>query len=131
MSVHLSQGQLQQLRELLESERRRILGRHTESLEEVDREPQDTLDDATQEVSRRDELALSDHDRAHFFEIEAALRRMADGSYGLCEETDEPIPFARLLAQPTTRFTVEAQESVEDEAAREGLTSPTDDDSSY
>jgi DnaK suppressor protein len=36
-------------------------------------------------------------------EINAALRRINDGSYGLCEQCGAPIPFARLQAMPTAR----------------------------
>jgi DnaK suppressor protein len=43
-------------------------------------------------------------------EIEAALERLKTGDYGWCEETGEPIPVARLHANPVARTTVEAQE---------------------
>ncbi|MCA9712379.1 MAG: TraR/DksA C4-type zinc finger protein, partial [Myxococcales bacterium] len=59
------------------------------------------------------------HHDARLREVEAALQRMDDGTYGICEETDEPIPFARLHAEPTTRYTVEALELLEQEHARE------------
>ena len=42
--------------------------------------------------------------------IEAALRRIEDGSYGYCEETDEPITLARLEARPIATLSLEAQE---------------------
>jgi len=38
------------------------------------------------------------------------LRRIQDGSYGYCEDTGEPIGLARLLARPTTKLCLEAQE---------------------
>ena len=63
-------------------------------------------------------IRVSDHDRMHLVEIEAALARMDDGTYGICEETGDPIPFARLLLEPTTRYTVEALEVIEDERRR-------------
>ena len=53
-------------------------------------------------------------------EIEAALARMNEGTYGYCEETEEPIPFARLTHAPETRWSVEAQELREATAARDG-----------
>ena len=43
---------------------------------------------------------------------------MSDGSYGECEESGDPIPFGRLLAEPTSRYTVEAQELLESEDTR-------------
>lgn len=50
-------------------------------------------------------------------EIEAALRRMQEGTYGLCETTGRPIPRARLEALPCARTTVEAQAAAEKAAA--------------
>jgi DnaK suppressor protein len=43
-------------------------------------------------------------------EIDAALARIEDGSYGWCEETGEPIGLARLQARPVATLCVEAQE---------------------
>ena len=47
-------------------------------------------------------------------QIEQALARIDNGSYGYCEDTGEPIDLRRLEAQPTATLTTEAQ------AAREG-----------
>lgn len=43
-------------------------------------------------------------------EIEAALKRMETGDYGICEETGEDIEEKRLLAIPWTKFSVEGAE---------------------
>ncbi|TXF11544.1 RNA polymerase-binding protein DksA [Pelomicrobium methylotrophicum] len=42
-------------------------------------------------------------------EIEAALRRIDSGEYGWCEETGEPIGLQRMIANPLSRFSLEAQ----------------------
>jgi len=42
--------------------------------------------------------------------IDAALRRLEDGSYGFCEETGEPISLKRLDARPIATLSIEAQE---------------------
>jgi DnaK suppressor protein len=47
------------------------------------------------------------------FEVQEALKRLSDGSYGVCEETEEPIGFKRLAAQPWTRLSLEAQQDLE------------------
>ena len=39
----------------------------------------------------------------------------------MCEETGDPIPFARLLLEPTTRYTVDALEGIERERARDAV----------
>ncbi len=50
-------------------------------------------------------------------EIDAALRRIRDGSYGRCEATGQAIPLARLFVLPWTRFCRAAAERIE--AARQ------------
>lgn len=44
--------------------------------------------------------------RHHLAEIDAALVRVADGSYGICEVCGQPIPSGRLEARPTSRTCV-------------------------
>jgi RNA polymerase-binding transcription factor DksA len=44
--------------------------------------------------------------RHHLDEIDAALARVADGSYGICEVCGQPIPSGRLEARPTSRTCV-------------------------
>jgi len=44
------------------------------------------------------------------YEVDAALLRWRDGTYGICESTGEQIPADRLRALPWTRFTREAAE---------------------
>ena len=47
--------------------------------------------------------------------IESALRRLKDGTYGFCEETSEPIGLKRLIARPVATLSIEAQEAHERE----------------
>ena len=46
-------------------------------------------------------------------EIEAAIKRIKDGTYGICEHTQQPINRERLVAVPFTRFTAAAMKEVE------------------
>jgi len=46
-------------------------------------------------------------------EIDAALRRLEEGTYGLCEVCGRPIPDERLAANPTARYDIEHQRVVE------------------
>jgi DnaK suppressor protein len=50
--------------------------------------------------------ALVRQARRHLSEIDAALDRVAAGTYGLCETCGQPIPVARLEARPTARVCV-------------------------
>ena len=54
--------------------------------------------------------ALRDRQRKLIAKIDAALRRIEDGSYGFCEETGEPISLKRLDARPIATLSIEAQE---------------------
>ena len=54
----------------------------------------------TANVDREMDLHLSAQARATIVEIDRALEKIEDGSYGLCEQCHEPIPDARLQALP-------------------------------
>jgi RNA polymerase-binding transcription factor DksA len=41
--------------------------------------------------------------------IENARERIREGRFGICQECDQPIPFARLLVQPTAKYCIEHQ----------------------
>jgi DnaK suppressor protein len=73
----------------------------------------DEMDLASRDQDMGFALLLADKDQNLGAEIEAALERMNDGSYGLCEGTDEPIGFRRLEVRPWTRFSVGHQEQLE------------------
>src|SRR5690606_23843463 len=55
-------------------------------------------------------LAMRESSLRQIREIDSALQRIEDGSYGVCEETEEPIEEERLLALPWTRLSVEGAE---------------------
>jgi len=70
----------------------------------------DLTDRASAETDRALELRTRDRARKLISKIDAALRRIEDGSYGYCEETDEPISLKRLEARPIATLSIEAQE---------------------
>jgi RNA polymerase-binding transcription factor DksA len=55
---------------------------------------------------RQHVAALADAAREDLAEIEAALARLADGSYGTCQACGRPISAARLAARPAARTCV-------------------------
>ena len=65
---------------------------------------------ASEEIDRTFELRTRDRERKLINKIDAALRRIGDGSYGYCEETGEPIGLKRLEARPVATLSLEAQE---------------------
>jgi len=62
------------------------------------------------ETERAVELRARDRQRKLIAKIDAALRRLDDGTYGYCEETGEPVSLRRLDARPIATLSVEAQE---------------------
>ncbi len=70
----------------------------------------DLADRASNETDRALELRTRDRQRKLISKINAALRRIDDGSYGYCEETGDPISLKRLVARPIATLSIEAQE---------------------
>lgn len=58
-------------------------------------------------------LNLLSQEQDALFEIDEALKRIAKGTYGVCEISGKTIPKARLEARPFARFTVECQSEIE------------------
>jgi len=70
----------------------------------------DLTDRATEEIERSFELRTRDRERKLINKIDAALRRIEEGTYGYCEETGEQISLKRLEARPVATLSIEAQE---------------------
>jgi DnaK suppressor protein len=70
----------------------------------------DLADRASSETDRAIELRARDRQRKLIAKIDAAIKRIDDGSYGYCEETGEPISLKRLEARPIATLSIEAQE---------------------
>jgi RNA polymerase-binding transcription factor DksA len=68
-------------------------------------DPLDFAEDEVELRTLRTELALEDFE---LNEIEAALQRLKNGTYGVCEDTGRPIAAARLRAIPWTRLSKHA-----------------------
>ena len=70
----------------------------------------DLADRASAETDRALELRTRDRQRKLISKIDAALRRIEEGTYGYCEVTGEPISLKRLDARPIATLSLEAQE---------------------
>ena len=105
--------QLEYFRQKLLRWRAELLAESTETLQHLKEESlaePDITDRASLETERSIELRTRDRERKLISKIDAALMRIADGSYGYCEETDEPISLRRLEARPIATLSLEAQE---------------------
>jgi RNA polymerase-binding protein DksA len=65
-------------------------------------------------------LSLVESERRELFEIDQALNRLRDGTYGICEGTGESIGRPRLEAIPYTRYSIEYQRRLEKGEVEEG-----------
>ncbi len=91
--------------ELLHDSTETVIHMQQESLHQPD-----LTDRASLETDRALELRTRDRERKLISKIDSALRRIEDGSYGFCEETNEPIGIRRLEARPIATLSLEAQE---------------------
>ena len=90
-----------------------ILREAKETLQHLQDENQnhpDLADRASFETDRAIELRARDRQRKLIAKIDAALQRIDEGTYGYCEDTDEPIGIKRLEARPIATLCLEAQE---------------------
>ena len=114
--AYMSEGQVEHFTNILKNWKQQLM-------EEVDRTMHhmkdeaanfpDPTDRATQESEFSLELRTRDRERKLLQKIEDALRRIEDGSFGYCVETDEPISLARLEARPIASLSLQAQEQHE------------------
>lgn len=81
----------------------------SESLSELSDYDQHPADVGTETFEREKDLSILASLEHELVELEAALRRIDDGTYGCCEACQEPIADDRLEAQPAARFCTEHQ----------------------
>lgn len=111
-SSYMNAAQLAFFRELLNKQRQDLIDNASMTIDHLrDGEAEaDPNDRATIEEENSIELRIRDRERKMLPRVEAALARIDSGKYGFCEETGEPIGLPRLLARPTTVYSIEAQE---------------------
>ena len=88
-----------------------------QELKKDERQYPDPLDRAVKELDRSVELIIRNRERILIREIHAALQRLDQGGFGICENCAEPIAEKRLQAEPTTRLCIHCQ-ATEERAVR-------------
>lgn len=84
----------------------------------------DEADQTVRVLQEAEFLSMQDRIRSHLMEVDQALARIEQGTFGICEETEEPIEPERLLAIPWTRLSIEGaeiRESVDRRYAKAGV----------
>jgi DnaK suppressor protein len=110
---YMNEKQRNYFRRKLQSWREEILRGSNETLRQLKEEESrvaDMSDWASFETERNFQLRARDRERKLLSKINEALRRIEEGSYGFCEETQEPIGLRRLEARPIATLSIEAQE---------------------
>lgn len=105
--------QQEYFRQKLENWRSELLDEASETrqnLQETSSLEPDLADRASVETERSLELRTRDRARKLIAKIDDALERIELGTYGYCEETEEPISLRRLEARPIATLSIEAQE---------------------
>jgi DnaK suppressor protein len=67
-------------------------------------------DEAQQEREARLLVLLGERDRREIEDIDAAIRRIQQGTYGVCEACGRPIPLRRLRALPAARYCIDCEQ---------------------
>jgi len=124
---HLSRTDLDAFARRLQERRRALIAEIRQEIEEGDDEHSVALRDQFDDLDPHDDRAVSDwvrdvgiaqvvRDTRELDEVEAALRRVANQSYGACMDCGETIPHARLEASPAAVRCVPCQQRVETRA---------------
>ena len=108
--------QLEYFRQMLLNWRAELVHEAGETLSDLNegnlKQP-DLADRASLETDHQLVLRTRDRERKLISKIDSALNRIEDGSYGYCQETDEPISLKRLMARPVATLCIAAQEKHE------------------
>ncbi len=110
---YLSEEQLEYFRAKLINWKNELLKESNETRENLQIEKNveaDSIDTACNIINQTLELRTKDRARKLIHKIDAAIKRIDDGSYGYCEETGNPIGVKRLEARPIATLCIEAQE---------------------
>jgi DnaK suppressor protein len=91
-----------------------------DNLREEVRDVGDEAERASRETENSIELRTRDRYRKLISKIDKALKRIDDGDYGYCEETDEEIGLDRLEARPIATLCLDAQERWEHKQRQQG-----------
>ncbi|MDP9388478.1 MAG: TraR/DksA C4-type zinc finger protein [Actinomycetota bacterium] len=124
MNPDLARSLLGEERERLEALRSDFDGLNAESeeesLAELSSVDQHQADVGTETFNRERDLSILERVEAELADVEHALRRLDEGTYGVCEACGKPIDDTRLEAIPAARFCLDDQAAAEREVRLPG-----------
>jgi DnaK suppressor protein len=86
---------------------------HQQAREEIPAFSEHMADAGTDNYDQDFALSMASSEQDAIYEIEEAMRRIKEGTYGICEMTGKPIEPKRLNAIPWTRFSAQAERELE------------------
>lgn len=115
-------------KEKLDSFRQQLLKRRSEIFSKLSQATQDhlneetgftdTIDQATADADRTLAMQIKDREHDAVHQIDTALAKLDEGSYGICESCDEDIAPARMKAFPLTTLCIDCKAELESESRR-------------
>lgn len=78
----------------------------------------DTVDQASADIDKSFALQMKNRERGMLKQIDEALKRIDDGTFGDCEQCDEPITEGRIRAFPFTTLCIDCKAELESEEQR-------------
>ena len=125
--IGIRTAELEHFRDMLLAKRRELVGdmssMESEALQRggnsnLSNLPMHMADMGTDNYEQEFTLGLMEKDRNLLREINHALSKIQDGTYGLCEGTQQPISRPRLEAQPWARYSIEHARKLEQRMGR-------------
>ena len=135
LKTHLTKKQLKEFKDMLLEKRSSLIGDMSgmegnslgknmqESSGDLSNMPTHPADIGSDNFEHEFTLGLLESERALLVEINEALDRIVDNSFGVCPGTSKPIALPRLRARPWCKYGIEYQRMIE-----KGLVKPGDDD---
>jgi DnaK suppressor protein len=119
-SKQLTKKELKKFQELLEEKRKAVLDRAREmlSVENMSLDTNDLPDEmdlASSEYLQSFEFRLRGREKSLLSKLDLALKKITDGTFGICEICEEPIGKKRLEARPETTLCIKCKEDQERE----------------
>lgn len=113
----MDKKELERFRELLLKERHTLVAKANKTLTEeatldVNELP-DEIDQASAEYNQSFIFRIRDREKFYLSKIDKALKRIDDGTFGMCDACDEEISIKRLEARPVTTLCIRCKEEQE------------------
>lgn len=109
--------EVEEFRTILTKERNSVIQKANRTLSEESTldlaEMPDEIDQASAEYNQSFVFRLRDREKYYLSKIDKALQKIKDGTFGVCEECEEPINLKRLQVRPVTTLCIRCKEEQE------------------